>query len=183
MTTGPLASNHTSPRDILPLPKVTPQLSKTGGRKKRRSAIITDDVSLPSKVAGCEESENIPPPPKVASCESTDYIPASPKLDGFDNPDDMQVEVGSYVLANYSTMKSQIFYVGEVLALENNDVLIDCLRRVGKTQRFRRPEIADPDAITLDRIEMVLHPETSHGTNERSLSTLAFSNIGHYNVR
>ena len=94
MITGPLASNQTSPRDILPLPKFTPQLSKTGGRKKRRSAIITDDVSLPSKMAGCEESENIPPPLKVACCESTVYILASPKVDGFDNPDDMQLEMG-----------------------------------------------------------------------------------------
>lgn len=82
--------------------------------------------------------------------------------------DPKDLVVGTFVLVDYSTKKSSIFYAAQIEAVCGLEYELDCLRRVGESRRFVKPERKDPDTVDDQRIVKIL-TRSSEGIRGRAI--------------
>ena len=190
------AQNHVSPQEILPCPSYV-RKTNTIRRKKRKSAIVTD---TPEKMAiELEKSmqhstgKQKPRPKarrKMLSISSSSNSEAEPELS--DHSSDNIIEediieqtqeefiplekrelvVGTFVLVEYQTKRSQYYYAAQIEGIDEDEYQIDCLR-IGNTNRFRKPEKKDVDYVEFERITRILLP-TNEGLSKRATGCYTF---------
>lgn len=177
-----------SPADILPLPRYE-RKTASRGRKKRRSAIVTD---TPEKEP--VEHERMKAGPNLTKHRHTTVVVSSSDSD--DGPDPVlsdhssdenmdesepeavqqitkdMLEVGMFVLVEYTSKRSTCYYIAQLEGIAD-ELLIDCLRRVGITNQFRKPDIKDPDLVDISRIKQIVIP-TTEGLSRRALGGFSF---------
>lgn len=54
------------------------------------------------------------------------------------------LKVGNLVLVEYTTKKSKFYYAAQIEGVFGTEYQIDCLKRVGNSNRFDKPDIKDP---------------------------------------
>lgn len=172
------------------------------GRKKRKSAIITD---TPEKDAIEQEKRGkTVPKQKQKRCTNTrSRIPDSSSESDIepivsdhssdhvidDEPSDVEepisksmLMVGMFLLVEYATKKSFCYYVAQLEGISDDELVIDCLKRVSNTNRFRKPDQKDPDVISVDRVQKILTP-TCEGLSGRAIGGFTFSIDSRLDVR
>lgn len=79
-----------------------------------------------------------------------------------------EVEEGQYYVTEFDLDKKNIYYIGKVLEQDGDEVIVNCLRRVGESKRFklRDPE-PDVCSVRLSQIRYKLPPPRQSGQTRR----------------
>lgn len=82
------------------------------------------------------------------------------------------VEVGTFVMIEFAQKKVTVYYVGQVVELNEVEVKVDFYRFCNG--RFTKPELQDCKYVGRDQIALVLPPAISHGSTMRQLGGVTF---------
>lgn len=206
----PMPSTTTSSLcQIRPYPKAQFGEKKKTNKRKAQSTIYTDTpeyekrqsleaerkrkVSLKQKKASVKKDlitvgkkRNI----STSSESSTEVVLQDRSSDDDEDFEDLRlisdsvnIDVGNFVLVKFLVPNKEIFYVGEITSLQEEDYEIKFLRRKGSTNSFLFPTVEDISIVQKRDVVAVLPPSSSHGT-ARTSSVFKFNvNFSTLNIR
>lgn len=183
-----------TPEQVRPFPKAGPRKTAKGGRKPRRSLILT---TTPNKEEIEEEhrlrlerqrKKNEPKVKRVkkkllvsssSSSESEEeMLPTDDSdmdADIFDPEElDAPIEPGNFVLVKLVSKKTSYFYVARVLTkVSLSEYEVTYLKRLGTDYSFSYPEKEDRSTVSIEDITK-LPPPLSRGGTERAMLKINF---------
>ena len=186
-------SQHTSPADIIPLPKAKPRRNSTN-RRRIKSAIITDTPDKDRRLAEQEASKSkgkakkkrMDPIPDSSSDEDGDLaVPLATDSDSCAEVEETdQAEAietqslvqGVHILVKYVTERGTAkYYAGVIDEVCDGELRVSYLRKKqGSAAQFVYPDKVDIDVISHDTVELVLGTPIAVGGTSRSVQSVMF---------
>lgn len=207
--TPPLTSTSVAPclSQIRPYPKAIFDQKKKRNSRKAKSTIYTDTPEYENRQRLEEEKKRKPSlKEKITvkrnllkvdkkrnistSSESSIDIPLNDSSDEENYWEDIKlisegdtVTVGNFVLVKFFVSKLEIFYIGQILSLQDEEYEVKFLRRRGGSNCFVFPNVDDISTIGRKDIAAVLPFSVSRGT-ARTTSVYKFNaNFSSLNIR
>lgn len=115
---------------------------------------------------------------KIARLTTTKILKISKLISNSEN-----IFVGNFALVKFLASKKEIFYVGQITSLQDEEYEIKFLRRKRNTNSFLFPTVEDISVVQKKDIAAVLPSSSSHGI-ARTSSVFKFNvNFSNINVR
>lgn len=197
---GPSGCKLPRPEDIRPYPKADRENKKNTNRKKAKSTIYTNTPEFETRKSlelektrkkDVKKSKTVKRNLLRQDSESSIEIPqndtsSEDESSGEDITyisEEHPISLDSFVLIKFISKSSKIYYIGKVIAIENNEFEVQFLRRKGVSNRFIFPNIVDCSVIERKDIVAILKCNNQKGT-ARTCSVYQFNfNFCGINVR